>query len=111
MRNVLQNLLKTNFQKCLVNVDGDPSQNYRAAWKVIVSSGVKRIIITPKTPDINPIESFLNFMSRNLQQDALEQNITYKIFEQFSERIMTSITSYPVREIDKIIEIRTKERK
>ena len=67
MGNVLQNLLKTNFQKCLVNVDEDPSQNYQAAWKVSVSSGVKRIIITPKTPDINPIESFFNFMSRKLQ--------------------------------------------
>ena len=111
MGNVLQNLLKINFQKCLVNVDGDTSQNYKAAWKVIVSSGVKRIIITPKTPDINPIESFFNFMSRKLQQDALEKNITYKIFGQFSERIMTSITSYPVRKIDEIIEIRTKERK
>ena len=72
---------------------------------------VKQISITAKSPDINPIESFFNFMSRKLQQDALEKNITYEIFEQFSERIMTSITSYPVREIDKIIEICTKERK
>ena len=67
MGNVLQNLLKTNFQKCLVNVDGDPSKNYKAAWKDMGSYGVKQISITAKSPDINPIESFFNFMSRKLQ--------------------------------------------
>lgn len=67
MGNVLQNLLKTNFQKCLVNVEGDPSQNCKAAWKVVESYGIKQISITAKSPDINPIGSFFNFMSRKLQ--------------------------------------------
>ena len=72
MGNVLQNLLKTNFQKCLVNVDEDPSKNYKAAWKVMGSYGVKKISITAESPDINPIENFFNFMSKKLQQYALE---------------------------------------
>ena len=37
------------------------------------------------------------------QSDAIEENITLQTFEKFSERIMTSITSYSVREIDKIV--------
>ena len=41
----------------------------------------------------------------------MEKNITYERLEQFSERIMTSITSYPVREIDKIIESMHKTKK
>ena len=67
MGNVLQNLLKTNFQKCLVNVDEDPSQNYKAAGKVMGSYWVKKISITVESPDINPIENFFNFMSKKLQ--------------------------------------------
>ena len=67
MGNVLQNLLKRNFQKCLVNVDGDPSENYKAAWKVMGSYGITQISIRAKSPDINPIDSFFNFMSRKLQ--------------------------------------------
>ena len=67
MGNVLQNLLKRNFQKCLVNVDGDPSENYKAAWKLMGSFGFKQISITAKSPNINPIESFFIFMSRKLQ--------------------------------------------
>ena len=50
-------------------------------------------------------------MSSKLQWDAIEKNITYERLEQFSERIMTSITSYPVREINKIIESMHKRKK
>ena len=50
-------------------------------------------------------------MSSKLQWDATEKNITYERLEQFSERIMTSITSYPVREINKIIESMHKRKK
>ena len=67
MGNVLQNLLKTNFQKCLVNVDEDPSKNYKTAWKVMGLYGVKQISITAESPDINTIEIFFNFMSRKLK--------------------------------------------
>ena len=67
MGNVLQNLLKTNFQKCLVNVDEDPSKKYKAAWKVMGLYGVKQISITAESPDINTIENFFNFMSRKLK--------------------------------------------
>ena len=50
-------------------------------------------------------------MSSKLQWDATEKNITYERLEQFSERIMTSMTSYPVREINKIIESMHKRKK
>ena len=50
-------------------------------------------------------------MSSKLQWDAIEKNITYERLAQFSERIMTSITSYPLREINKIIESMHKRKK
>ena len=111
MGNFLQILLKINFQKCLVNVDGDPSQTCKAAWRVMESYRVKQISISARSPDINPIESFSNFISSKLQQDAIEKNITYETFQQFSEPILTSITSYPLREIDKTIESMHKRKK
>ena len=65
------------------------------------SYGVKQISIPARSPDINPKENFFNLISSKLQSDAIEKNITH---ETFSERIITTITSYSVREIDKIIE-------
>ena len=111
MGNFLQILLKINFHKCLVNVDGDPSQTCIVAWRVMESYRVKQISIPARSPDINTTEFFFNFMSSKLQQDAIEKNITYETFEQFSEPILTSITSYPLREIDKIIESMRKRKK
>ena len=67
MGTFLQILLKTNFQKSLENVDGDPSQNRQAAWKVNESYVVKQVSIPVRSPDINSIEDFFNFMSSKLQ--------------------------------------------
>ena len=76
MGNFLQILLKTNFQKSLENVDGDPSQNRKAGWKVNESYVVKQVSIPARSPDINSIEGFFNFMSSKLQQDATDKNMT-----------------------------------
>ena len=84
--------------------DGDPSHNCKAARKVMGSYGVKHISIPTRSPDINPIENLFNLISSKLQLDAIEKNITRETFEQLPERIMTTITSYSVRENDKIIE-------
>ena len=106
----VKNKFPEMFSKCrnpdskLFLQDGDPSQNCKAARKVMESYGVKQISIPARSPDINPIENFFNLISSKLQSDAIGKNITHEIFEQFSERIMTTITSYSVREIDKIIE-------
>ena len=67
------------------------------------SYGVKQISISARSPDINPIENSFYLISSILKSDAKEENIMLEAFEQLSEQIMTSITSYSIREIDKIV--------
>ena len=105
----VKNKFAEMFNKCrntdskLFLQDGEPSKDCKAARKVMESYGVKQISISAKSPHINPIENILDFISSKLQLDATEENITLETFEQFSERIMTNITSYSVREIDQIV--------
>ena len=120
----VKNKFPVTFSKCsnsdskLFLQDGDPRQHCKATRKVVESYGVEQISIPVRSPDINPIEKYFNLRSSKLQSDAIEKNITHKTFGQFSEQIITNITSYSVREIDKIIEsmhkrmkmiVRTKE--
>ena len=58
-----------------------------------------RLVVQTSIP-----QKIFNIISSKLQSDAIEKNITHETFAQFSERIITTITSYSVREIDKIIE-------
>ena len=83
--------------------DGEPSKNCKAARKVMESYGVKQISISARSPHVDPIETFLNFISSKLQLYGTEENITLETFEQFSERITANITSYSIREIDQIV--------
>ena len=59
--------VKNKFQKSLENVDEDRSQNRKAGWKVNESYVVKQVSIPARSPDINSIEGFFNFMSSKLQ--------------------------------------------
>ena len=87
----VKNKFPEMFSKCsnpdskLFLQDGDPSQNCKAARKVMESYGVKQISIPARSPDINHIENFFNLTSSKLQLDAIEKNITHETFEQFSE--------------------------
>lgn len=102
------------FSKCrnpdskLVLQDGDHSQNYKAVMKVVESYGVKEISIPARGPAIKPIQNFSNLISSKLQSEAIDENITHETFEQFSEQIMTTITPYSPREIDKILKVSQK---
>ena len=57
-----------------------------------------------RSPDINPIENFFNMVKKQLNRDALEQNITQESYRQFSDRVKETILNFPVAAIDNIIE-------
>ena len=71
---------------------------------------VKEISIQARSPGINPIEIFFIHI-KQVTVGCDRRNITHKTFEQFFEPIKTTITSYPVRENDIIIESMQKRMK
>ena len=60
--------------------------------------------IPPRSTDINPIENVFHLVKKQLNRDALEQNITQESDRQFSDRVKETILSFPVATIDNIIE-------
>ena len=84
--------------------DGCPIQNSGAAKKAFKRVNAEIFPIPPRSPDLNPIENFFNLINAKLRQDALEQVITSEKFEEFSERVKSTIINYPVNQIDKIID-------
>ena len=84
--------------------DGDPSQNSalaRAAWRKM---GAKLLSIPPRSPDINCIENLFHIVKQLLEQDAIKYNITFETYEQFSERVETTIRNLNTGIINKTIE-------
>lgn len=84
--------------------DGDPSQNCAAVKRVLQLIGAKLLSIPARSPDINPIENFFHLVKRELRKDALERNITSESYNEFSERVINTITTFPFQRIDNIIE-------
>ena len=60
--------------------------------------------IPPRSTDINPTENFFHLVKKQLNRDALEQNITQESYRQFSDRVKETILNFPVATIDNIIE-------
>ena len=84
--------------------DGDPSQNSaiaRAAW---MRMGANLVSLPPRSGDIHFVENIFHIVKTSLREDALNRNITHETFEQFSERVATTIKSLDRRLIDKTIE-------
>ena len=64
----------------------------------------KLLTIPPRSPDINPIENIFNIIKQILQKEALNKNITFETFEQFSRRVADTINTLDERLIDRTIE-------
>ena len=60
--------------------------------------------IPPRSPDNKPIENFFHLVKKQLNRDALEENITQESYQQFSDRVKETILNFPVATIDNIIE-------
>ena len=84
--------------------DGDPSQNSalaRAAWRKM---GAKLLSIPPRSPNINCVENLFHIVKQLLEQDAIKYNIMFETYEQFSERVETTIRNLNTDIINKTIE-------
>ena len=83
--------------------DGDPSQNSAIASKAMKKLEVQVHSIPPRSPDINPIENVFHLLDKKLRSDAIENNITYESYKEFSARVKATMETFPVDMIDKII--------
>lgn len=59
--------------------------------------------IPPRSPDLNPIENLFHLVSKQLEKDAIDEQITSENFEQFSERVKKTIMNFSKDTIDNII--------
>ena len=57
-----------------------------------------------RRPGINPNENFFHLLKKQLNRNALEQNISQESYQQFSDRVKEIILKFPVATIDNIIE-------
>lgn len=84
--------------------DGDPVQNSAAARRAFQEVGAVTFAIPPRSPDLNPIENLFHLVSKQLGQDAIDKQITSEKFEQFSERVQSTMMNFSKSTIDRIIE-------
>ena len=78
--------------------------NSVAAKKALQSVKGISFSIPPRSPDINCIENFFHLIEMKLKENTIENNITEETMEEFTERVRNVIETYPVAQIDKVIE-------
>ena len=83
--------------------DGDPSQNSEKAKAALDTVGARLFSISPRSPDMNPIENVFNYTKDKLRQQALEQNTTFENTEEFSARVKHTLENMPIWYINKTI--------
>ena len=59
--------------------------------------------IPAHSPDLNPIENLFHLVSRQLEKNTLDMQITSENFEQFSARVKKTMKHFPITTIDNII--------
>ena len=80
--------------------DGDPSQNSKLAKEALKSIGATKFDIQQRSPDLNPIENVFNYVKQQVHIQALQKNITFENFEQFSDRIIHTLNSVPIEYVN-----------
>ena len=65
--------------------------------------------IPPRSPEINPIENFFHLVKKQLNRDALEQNITPQNYWQFSDIVKETILNFPAAAVDNIFDTMDKQ--
>ena len=84
--------------------DNCPVQNSASARHALRVKKAKQLKLPPRSGDIHCIENFFHTVKVELDKQALELNITRETYEEFSERVIRTITNMPVDVVDKIIE-------
>ena len=60
--------------------------------------------LPPRSGDIHCIENVFHAVKVELDKQALELNIARETYDEFSERVISTIKNMPVDVVDKIIE-------
>ena len=84
--------------------DGDPSQNSKLAKDAMVAMNAQLLQIPPRIPDINPIENIFHLVKRQLDRQAIEENIVTGTMADFETRIKCTLFELPASHINNIIE-------
>ena len=84
--------------------DRDPAQNSAAGRHAFQVVGAVSFAIPSCSPDLNPIKNLFHLVSKQLGQDAIDKQITSEKFEQFSERVKSTMMNLSKSTIDRIIE-------
>ena len=85
-------------------MDGCPRQNSKVALDAIKDVNAIVMSIPPRSPDLNPIENIFGQVSRILEQQAVERNITQESFVNFSLRVKETLVQFDKERINKVIE-------
>lgn len=83
--------------------DNCPVQNCAAVRDIFQKRNIKQLKIPARSPDLNPIENLFHSIKKKLTLDALQNNIVYETFDEFSARVKRTMYNYSVAEIDKTI--------
>ena len=84
--------------------NGCSVHNSKKARQALGTVGAIKFSIPPPSPDFNSIESIFNYVKSELHSQALEKNIKYETFKQFSIRVKHTLENTPTKYIDKTIE-------
>ena len=93
-----------NCKGKIILQDGDPVQNCKEVYKAYDEIGCRIFSIPARSPDINPIENVFNNIRVQLRTDAVEKKIESETYEQFCERVKTTLLNYSREIIDRTIE-------
>ena len=85
-------------------MDGCPRQNSKIATRAWERRGAKVFTIPARSPDINCIENYFHLVKKELQAQAIAQNITRETFDQFSMRVEATLKNWSADSIDHIID-------
>ena len=78
-------------------------QNFKASKCAMDQLGAHLFCIPARSSDVNPIENLFHQVLRELRKQVLQKQITSETFEEFSERVKTTLLQFPYAEIDKVI--------
>ena len=83
--------------------DGDPSQNCAAVWNAFRDVNASLLSIPPRSPHMNPIETLFHLVRKELMIQT-SNNITKETYNEFSQRVVSTINCITSKAIDKIVE-------
>ena len=84
-------------------MDNCPCQTSVMAMGALRELGIELKRISPRSPDLNPIENFFNVVKRKLRENAINKSITKETFEEFAIRVKSTLLQISIDYINNTI--------